>query len=466
MPRMLQLLPETCEVKQAQEGPLPLAALEFESPSAAIIATPAPALSRATNLFVFLLVVSLLVASGVIRIDKIVSARGKLIAEASNIVIQPFDRTIVESIDVRQGDTVHKGQVLARLNPTFTDADYTAIKDQADLLDAEAARMKAETTGVIYLPDRTNPHAELQASIFSQRASEYKNALQSYDQKINQLKIQIAGDTAQATYYRERLGVASKIENMRKKLQELQTGSALNTLLAKDTRVTMAAALANAELHAAQASRELVGQQAARETFVQHWNSQNSQDLADTRRRLVQAQQDLSKIKLQNQLVLLTAPRDAIVLSVAKISVGSVVTSAEPLIQLVPLDAPLSVEADISGITSGYVSPGNEVKIKFDTLPFLQYGTASGVVRTISADSFSPETTSRDGGSTLPNRPRTLYYRAGISLDKLSLHNTPPGFRPMPGMPVTADVKVGTHSLLSYFIDKILPVAYDGFREP
>ena len=89
----------------------------------------------------------------------------------------------------------------------------------------------------------------------------------------------------------------------------------------------------------------------------------------------------------------LTAPRDAIVLSVAKISVGSVVTSAEPLIQLVPIDAPLSVEADISGIESGYVSPGDEVRIKFDTLPFLQYGTARGVVRTISADSFSPDTT-------------------------------------------------------------------------
>ena len=191
--------PRHADAKQQHDGPLPLAALEFESPSAAIIATPVPALSRATNLFVFLLVVSLLVASGIIRIDKIVSAGGKLVAEASNIVIQPFDRTIVESIDVRQGDTVHKGQVLARLNPTFTDADYTAIKDQADLLDAQAARLQAETASLIYLPDQTNPHSELQASIFSQRASEYKHALQSYDQKINQLKIQIAGDDLQAT---------------------------------------------------------------------------------------------------------------------------------------------------------------------------------------------------------------------------------------------------------------------------
>lgn len=228
----------------------------------------------------------------------------------------------------------------------------------------------------------------------------------------------------------------------------------------------MAASLAHAESDANQADRKLAALQAERETFVQHRDSQNSLELADTRRKLVQAQQGLAKTNLHNQLVMLTAPRDAIVLFVAKISVGSVVTSAEPLLQLVPIDAPLSVEADIVGIQSGYVSPGDEVKIKFDTLPFLQYGTARGTLRTISADSFSPETTSQEGGSALPNWPRSLYYRAGISLDELLLHNTPPGFRPMPGMPITVDVKVGTRSVLSYFIDKILPVAQSSLREP
>ncbi len=140
---------------------MPLAALEFESPSAAIIATPVPALSRATNLFVFLLVVSTLVASGLIHIDKIVSASGKLVAEAPNIVIQPFDKSIVESIDVRKGDIIRQGQVLARLNPTISAADLTAMKDQVDLLNAKAARLEAQTAGKVYVPDPANPHAGL-----------------------------------------------------------------------------------------------------------------------------------------------------------------------------------------------------------------------------------------------------------------------------------------------------------------
>ena len=61
--------------------------------------------------------------------------------------MQPFDQTIVESINVRKGDIVRKGQVLARLNPTFTAADLTAMKDQVDLLSAKAARLQAEADG-------------------------------------------------------------------------------------------------------------------------------------------------------------------------------------------------------------------------------------------------------------------------------------------------------------------------------
>jgi hemolysin D len=447
-------------------NPLPLAVLEFESPSAAIIATPVPTLSRATNLLVFLLVVSVLIASGAIRIDKIVSASGELIADAPNIVLQPFDATIVESIDVKKGDIVHKGQVLARFNPTFTAADLIAMKNQVELLSAEAARLQAEANGTDYVPAQINPHANLQASIFKLRSGEYDATLRNFDQKVNQLQTEIASDNAQATQYRQRLGVATTVEDMRQELQKLELGTKLNTLSATDARLTIEASLAQVESDAAQAARKLSGQKAERDAFVQHWNGQSSRELADTGGKLVQAQQDLAKASLRNQLVVLTAPRDAIVLSVHKVSVGSVVTSAEPLIELVPIDGPLSIEVDISGIDSGYVRTGDEVSIKFDTLPFLQYGGARGVVRTISADSFSPEATPQEGGSTLPSRPHSLYYRGGISLDEVMLHDTPPGFRLVPGMPLTADVKVGTRSVLGYFITRILPIAHDSMHEP
>ena len=58
------------------------------------------------------------------------------------------------------------------------------------------------------------------------------------------------------------------------------------------------------------------------------------------------------------------------------------------------------------------------------------------------------------------------FYRARISLDRIGLHDTPPGFHVIPGMPVTTDIKVGRRTVLSYFLGKILPVAREGLREP
>jgi hemolysin D len=166
--------------------------------------------------------------------------------------------------------------------------------------------------------------------------------------------------------------------------------------------------------------------------------------------------------------VQLTAPRDSIVLSVAQVSVGAVLQSGQTLMQLVPVDAPLQVQANVSGDDSGYVHAGDKVKIKFDTLPFIQYGTAEGVVLSVSPDSFSPydQAGAQVNGPPMPGTPQTLYYRTTISVDELNLHNTPPGFRLVPGMPLSADVLVGTRTIMGYFTRRILPVAYDSLHEP
>jgi HlyD family secretion protein len=227
----------------------------------------------------------------------------------------------------------------------------------------------------------------------------------------------------------------------------------------------MQSGLATALSSAAAAQRELAAQEAERDSFEQQAKATVSQQLAEAINNLTQSNQALAKAKLNDKLVELVAPRDSIVLSVAKVSSGSVMQSGELLMQLIPIDAPFAVEADISGVDSGYVHPGDKVNVKFDTLPFLQYGQAEGTVLTISPDSFNPQD-SADGAPTVPNSQHTLYYRATIALDELNLHNTPPGFRLVPGMPLEADVRVGTRTVLGYFTRQILPVAYESLHEP
>ncbi|OYV32155.1 MAG: hemolysin D, partial [Rhodospirillales bacterium 20-64-7] len=183
---------------------------------------------------------------------------------------------------------------------------------------------------------------------------------------------------------------------------------------------------------------------------------------------LAQARQQLAKARLDNQLVVLTAPQDGIVQSVASVATGSVLQAGQELMQLAPVNAPLTVEADISGDESGYVRVGDTVVIKFDTLPFLRFGTARGTVTSISPESFNPKDQQQlaASGAPLPSAPQNLYYKAQISLDKVELHNTPPGFKLVPGMPVQADMKVGTRTVIGYFTQRLLPVAYNSLHEP
>src|SRR6266403_5405130 len=87
---------------------------------------------------------------------------------------------------------------------------------------------------------------------------------------------------------------------------------------------------------------------------------------------------------------------DAIVQSVAKVSVGSVMQSGQPFFTLVPADTPLEIESNIFGRDNGFVHVGDPVAIKFDTFPFSQYGMAEGTVRIVSPDSFTAQDEARN----------------------------------------------------------------------
>ena len=332
--------------------------------------------------------------------------------------------SIVRSIAVRPGQLVRKGQLLARLDPTYARADLTALSAQEQNYAAQVAQLQAQEDGKPYIPDPTNPASVLQLQTYRQQMGQYNFTIQGYDAKISELRTDIEGFNAQAAYYRQRLGIASNIETMRHQLQNLQVGSKLDTLSATDDRVNMQAELASAVSSALANERELASQQAQRDGFDAQWKAQISQQLAQAINSLEQAQQALAKAQLNEREVDLTAPRDAIVQSVAPISVGSVLQPGETLMTLTPIDAKLSVEADVSGADSGFVRVGDEVTIKFNTLPFLRYGTAKGTVRSISPESFNPLDTQAPlaTGTPLPGAPQILYYRVQISLDRVQLH--------------------------------------------
>jgi HlyD family secretion protein len=444
------------------------AILEFQMPSTTVTTARVPRAARGIVWIIGSMFAAILVAMGLIEVDRVVTAQGRVISQAATLMVQPLDASIVRSIDVREGEAVKAGQVLARLDPTFAAADVDALEAQVSSLQAQVSRLQAEVDDRPFTYSGTDPNLLLQAAIFGQRQAEYSFKLENYTQKINSLVAAVAKANSDAAGYRSRLDVAVDVEKMRRDLERLQVGSKLNTLAAVDTRAEMERNMHAAEETAASSQRDLAALIAERDGYAKSWHADEAEKLADAASKLSDARESLNKAQLRKQLVELRADRDATVLTVAKISVGSVLQPGQQFITLTPADAPLEIEANVSGRDDGFVHVGDPVAIKFDTFPFIQYGLAYGAVRTISADSFTAEDQQRNPTLAVPIRANSSepFYRARVAIDKVDLHGTPAGFHLAPGMPVTADIKVGKRTVLQYLLGRVLPVATEGMREP
>jgi HlyD family type I secretion membrane fusion protein len=247
---------------------------------------------------------------------------------------------------------------------------------------------------------------------------------------------------------------------MRRSLERDQVGSRLNLLLATDSRLEIQRGIASAEGLASGAARDLASIQAEQNAYQGQWRSQVAQDVADRRRQLEETRENLNKARLRRSLIEMRAPADSVVLEIGKTSVGAVLAPGELLVSLVPLATQLEVDAEVQPRDVGFVAVGDQVRIKFETYPYIRHGTASGTVRTLSED------TTRDRDAVTAQQQQQRYYRARVTMDQMNLRNLPVDFRLMPGMPVQADIVVGERTILSYLFDRVVPTLREGMREP
>jgi hemolysin D len=446
------------------------ALLEFQSPTAAVIADRIPVSGRLTIWVIAAAILSSLSVMGFYSVDRVVAVPAKVVAKTPNIVVQPLETSIVRQISVREGQLVHAGERLVMLDPTFAAADAGSLDEQVSSLQVEVDRLQAEADGRTYLGNGSAA-SQLQAMIFAQKHAERAAKLESYRQRIDGARAKVAQTVTDVASYAEEYRAAQTKEGMRKQLEQLQIGSKLNTLDAGAQRAEVNRTLQAAFASNAAAKSDLDGLVAERDAYLEQIKGETATQLLAQGRKLSDALEQQNKARHRRDLVDLHADRDAIVLSVAKVSTGSVVQSGDELITLVPTDAPLEIEASIPARDAGFVQTGNKAVIKFDGFPYTTYGYATGTLQTVSADSFTASQTGRDR----PGRPNTseaeatggaTFFRAVLSIDEMKLHNLPAGFRMTPGMPVTADIKVGRRTVLAYLLSRVVPTLIEGMREP
>ena len=205
---------------------------------------------------------------------------------------------------------------------------------------------------------------------YEQQVAQYKSQIDSYDAKIKQTQATILKYQTDETGYLKRSDIAKQIEDMRAILMEHGSGSELNKLIAQDQRVDMRRNLDYDHNSLIEAQHMLASTQADKEAFIQQWNTNLSQDLVTARSNLDTSKAQFEKAQKHEDLVVWTAGEPSIVLTVAKLSVGSVLTQGGQLFTLMPLDTELQAEGDISSRDIGFVRVGDHCTLKIDAFLF------------------------------------------------------------------------------------------------
>jgi HlyD family secretion protein len=437
---------------------------QFQSETDAIREAAEPLAARATLFVLSAFLVAILVVLCVTRLDRVITSMSGNIVPAGQVnVLQALDPSIIKTIDVREGEEVKTGQLLATLDATFTSADLTQAKLQIASLEAQMARDHAELNQhPLVFESSSGPESQkyeaLQKALYGQRVAQYTAQLNSFESKIKETQATIEKLRGDDARYRQRDDVLQKIETMRTTLAEHGTGSQLNMYISKDARLELLRTLENTHNSLTEAQNTLGSIVADRDAFKQQWFAQLSQDLVTTRNKLDEAKATYEKALKHQDLVRWTAAEPSVVLTMARLSVGSVLKPGDPFITLMPVNTKLEAEIRIASRDIGFIRAGDPCTLKVDAFNAAEHGTASGKVRWISAGAFTTD----DEGKPVDY----TYYKARCSVDATDFKDVPSNFRLIPGMTLQGDINVGTRSVAMYLLGGMITGIKEAMREP
>jgi HlyD family type I secretion membrane fusion protein len=436
----------------------------FESETAAVFLQTAPVRQHLILYTLIGIVVVSVVLSAIVKLDRVVTSVGRIVPTAGSMYVSPFDTGIVRQVNVKVGDVVRKGQSLATLDPTFTQADLLQLQQKRASDEAAVARLQAELSGRPYAYSAVDPYQALQGGIWNKRQAEYDSNLDDFDGKIRSAEAQVAQYKANAQEYAKRLNIAESVEKLYEPLLAKGYVSKLQLMQATDTRTEMTRLQADAQNQMSGLRQTLASLKAQRQAFIEKWHSDTGTELVTVQNDLDVTRQSLQKAQKLSDLASLDAPADAVVLKIGKASAGSVAGGGgqmaqgqESLFTLVPLDAVQEADVDVNAAQIGFIKVGDPVQIKLDAYRYMQHGTAKGVIKTISEGSFTTDDN---------NTPVAPYFKVRVAITEVKLRNVPAGFRLIPGMTLTGDIMVGRRTILSYLVEGGLRTGSEAMREP
>lgn len=444
--------------------------LDFSPGLLRIQAQPPRPFARAL-LYALLILFGVLIVWAVFgKLDVVASAEGKLLPQSYLKIVQPSEQGIIREILITEGQRVKAGQVLMRMDTTLSDADGNEIKAGYLGKQITLRRIDAELTN--------KPFERL-----TEEAPELFNpAFNQYDANRKALETALAEERALHDKAQSELSSAQAISS--KLMQILPHYRAQDDAyrdLVKDGYVSQLSATDKAR-ERIEKEQDLKSQQhiiAAARATLQQSSERIDKITADYRRQLQaervdisdkfeKLEQELAKQQYRRGLHELKAPQEGAVKDLATHTVGTVISPGTILMTLVPNDEILRAEVWVSNQDVGFIHIGEHVKLKLATYPFQKYGMIEGRVTNLSADA-SDHPQQGTGQTGMPNNKpgngQPFTYRALIDLKTQQLIANGVRHTLTPGMQVTAEIHLGTRSILEYLLSPVTGAFQQAGRE-
>ena len=432
--------------------------------------TPPAPLGRRVLWATLVFLAALLAWSAIGQLDIVAVAEGKLVPDTYVKIVQPTDSGVVKEILVKEGEAVKSGQVLMRMDTALSESDLKALRADHQNKKIALRRIDAQLAGALFTRRADEPgelfnqvHAQYEAN---RRA--YENALAQERALLDKARHDLASAeeiraklTKTLPHYREqeaayekltRDGFAGKImyaDKQRERIEKEQDLRAQESVIAS--------------------ARSTIEQETKKiEQITADYRRTLQTERVDVATQAEKAGQELAKQQHRHEYLELKAPQDGIVKDLATHTVGTVASPGTILMTLVPRDEILRAEVWVKNDDIGFVRERQPAKVKLAAFTFQKYGMLDGEVLRVSADSAEQGAASganASGQGQTKTGTEPLAYKTLVSLKHQYLEADGERYSLSPGMQVSAEINLGTRTVLEYLLSPVTKAFQEAARE-
>ncbi len=404
-----------------------------------------PAILRTTMVTICMTILAFTGWSAFTNINEVARTPGEVIPNGYQQVVQHLEGGMLGKINVSEGDTVKKDQLLVELDGAGVAEDLERAKAKKISLLMQEERLRA------YIEKRTPDFSRFgagtdtlvkdQQSFFNSMENTNDEEKKVIAEQIAQRKRSLSSLQNELKTARDNQSITAKLFENRKGLYEkgylsetkfLESQQALNAIKGDIAVLNSRIAMADAELKEYNNRLTSLG-------FSQ--NDKINERLDAIIAESIQHEEILRKLEERSTRLSIRAPVDGIVKGLSVNTIGAIVKPGDTLMEIVPMNSELVVQVKIPPQHIGHLKPGQDVKVKFSSYDFSRYGLLDGKLEQISATTFDGQNGDR-------------YYQGRIKLER-NYVGSDSSNTVVPGMTVMAEIITGEKTILQYLLKPI-----------